>query len=161
MKTNMSCALLLIILWFSPEDVSAECCYGSDDDYCRDGSGASPYCGVGNCNFFGCNCAGGCRGNRQIQDFHPFDKNQDGQVDLQEALQGVKKRSISKQEARNQFHAYDVDGNGYLDSEELEATNDDNEDQDFEDGKVVQKRFLGQARKWIKTMNPLGWFDSR
>ncbi|OJJ07204.1 hypothetical protein ASPVEDRAFT_88458 [Aspergillus versicolor CBS 583.65] len=30
-------------------------------DTCNDGTPATPYCGYGQCNVFGCNCDGGCR----------------------------------------------------------------------------------------------------
>lgn len=30
-------------------------------DICYDGTKRTPYCGVGKCNIFGCNCDGGCR----------------------------------------------------------------------------------------------------
>ncbi|XP_019638342.1 PREDICTED: uncharacterized protein LOC109480560 [Branchiostoma belcheri] len=36
---------------------------------CRDGTGGTPYCGRGPCNWFGCNCNGGCRGTkRSVED---------------------------------------------------------------------------------------------
>ncbi|KAF2668931.1 hypothetical protein BT63DRAFT_246054 [Microthyrium microscopicum] len=40
-------------------DDTAECCYpavNSQGAFCRDGTVGTPYCGIGPCNEFGCNC---------------------------------------------------------------------------------------------------------
>lgn len=39
--------------------VRADCCDTSYDGYCPDGTEATHYCGVGQCNLFGRNCDGG------------------------------------------------------------------------------------------------------
>jgi len=71
---------------------------------CKDGTPSTPYCGYGKCNFFGCNCKGGCRkakegrsleenrdapGLEEFKAFKAIDTNGDGLIDMEEASAGV------------------------------------------------------------------------
>jgi hypothetical protein len=61
--------LLSIILMSTIKPLKSECCKSQitcrknrlNLHYCDDCSESSPYCGLGKCNLFGCNCDGGCR----------------------------------------------------------------------------------------------------
>ncbi|XP_078608019.1 uncharacterized protein LOC144879976 isoform X2 [Branchiostoma floridae x Branchiostoma japonicum] len=61
---------LLTVLMVHPAD--SACCRATKrqcsggwwkrcSDRCHDGTKGTPYCGYGPCNWFGCNCRGGCR----------------------------------------------------------------------------------------------------
>lgn len=50
--------------------VTAECCRPASWNRCKDGTLITPCCGRGGCNFFCCNCDGGCRGGGK-RDFVP------------------------------------------------------------------------------------------
>lgn len=47
---------------------SGELCFLSDACPNGDRVTVGPYCGEGNCNIFGCNCEGGCRGGNTSED---------------------------------------------------------------------------------------------
>lgn len=66
--------VISIIFTCYTQEIAADCCtnyltfyYHCGQQYncykylCYDGTEATYYCGVGGCNIFGCNCAGGCR----------------------------------------------------------------------------------------------------
>lgn len=57
-------ALISLSLMLASASVAlADCCYPvcstNGECHCADGTPATPYCGVGKCNIFGCNCDGG------------------------------------------------------------------------------------------------------
>lgn len=61
MTLTCSIAVVVAILAMTCGPVDADCCYKTSDCCCRDGTAGTPYCGVSECNIFGCNCSGGCR----------------------------------------------------------------------------------------------------
>jgi hypothetical protein len=58
---SISAVLTVVLLSIMSDSVTADCCYKVTNCCCRDGTAGTPYCGVGRCNIFGCNCRGGCR----------------------------------------------------------------------------------------------------
>ena len=62
MKTCTLLLLAVALFVIEVDEVTGICCYGQFvGRYCKDCSIKTPYCGVGDCNFFGCQCIGGCR----------------------------------------------------------------------------------------------------
>lgn len=62
--------LTILFIYTFVRPVTSECCRKVCGGRCADSYADSVYCGVGNCNFFGCNCEGGCRkGNCHRQRF--------------------------------------------------------------------------------------------
>ena len=62
MKTCTLLLLAVALFVIEVDEVTGKCCYGQFvGRYCKDCSKKTPYCGVGDCNFFGCQCIGGCR----------------------------------------------------------------------------------------------------
>lgn len=53
MRTRVFCSILGGMLHLNASNYK--------DPMCSDCSSAQPFCGVGKCNVFGCNCEGGCR----------------------------------------------------------------------------------------------------
>lgn len=54
---------LFPLVWLHTAAEKSECCGSIFKPYatCDDGERGTPYCGKGSCDFFGCNCEGGCR----------------------------------------------------------------------------------------------------
>ena len=71
MNRYFQLSLLLIVMATLPEDSQSACCYPSKATLkCFDGTFGTPYCGYKKCNWFGCNCGGGCRGSRDKSDLN-------------------------------------------------------------------------------------------
>ncbi len=61
MVTTGTLILIIIsMLVFTSVQINAECCY-AHNEYCKDCTMGTPFCGYGPCNEFGCQCRGGCR----------------------------------------------------------------------------------------------------
>lgn len=58
---NMKLLLSALVAASLILSVSAHCCGYDNTGHCADGTGATPCCGVGKCNFFCCNCDGGIK----------------------------------------------------------------------------------------------------
>lgn len=43
------------------QGIQGACCHTEADGLCDDGFPGTPYCGVGECNVYGCSCEDGCR----------------------------------------------------------------------------------------------------
>ncbi|XP_013416208.1 protein Diedel [Lingula anatina] len=52
----VACVMATII-----QEAEAACCRKDRGWYCADCTKATPYCGYGSCNIFGCACKDGCR----------------------------------------------------------------------------------------------------
>lgn len=68
MASQLSVILLVTLaIAINLSQTNADCCRETvevnGEDICYDGTIATPYCGHGPCNIFGCNCDGGCRKN--------------------------------------------------------------------------------------------------
>ncbi|CAG7785733.1 unnamed protein product, partial [Allacma fusca] len=120
--------------------VSGECCKSDriGDIWslaaCSDNTAATPCCAYGRCNFFCCNCDGGCRrenrGKRSLNQtdvsvYHTLkslDVNGDGGVDKREAAIFIR-RSRRSVEGFS-FASYDKDGDGVLSALEIDSSPD-------------------------------------
>lgn len=108
--------------------------------YCGDGTLATPYCGYGPCNIFGCNCDGGCRSapgkpasssnetNSQKKEHDrivAYSKSNDEQLDLDEAYELAQsisngpKYNVTVAEFTTLFEKADKDNNGKLSFDEI------------------------------------------
>lgn len=52
---------ILLMSFFYQEIEAVSCCHPSAIGMCNDLTTPTPFCGVGPCNWLGCNCKGGCR----------------------------------------------------------------------------------------------------
>jgi len=75
---------------------------------CLDGTAATPYCGNGPCNIFGCNCDNGCKSGK----YKGFVWDREAPVE-REAAPGLDEYKA--------FMAIDTNGDGVIDMEEASA----------------------------------------
>ncbi|CAG7721624.1 unnamed protein product [Allacma fusca] len=125
-------ASMVVALYVNP--VTSVCCKWAFSDDCEDGELGTPCCGRGEkgCNFFCCNCDGGCRTQNKTRKtnskrqatstdlynrYRSLDINGDGDVDEAEATHYA--RQIRQAEGF-EFAAYDKDGDGVLSPEEID-----------------------------------------
>lgn len=65
-KIICSVFICILLMSYCHQEIEAECCYRRGGlGRCYDGSVPTPFCGVRQCNLFGCQCSGGCRGIRR------------------------------------------------------------------------------------------------
>lgn len=128
----------------------AECCYvpydckeknGDSSHRCADCSEATIYCGVGQCNVFGCNCDGGCRkGNDSLWCWNPafchhrteaeqnvlqliklYDSNQDSALDKEEFETLLEKLPINGGGGGGgEFETLDANSDGLISLSEID-----------------------------------------
>ena len=116
--------------------VNADCCGCPITGYCNDGTtcGYIPNlcCGWGQCNFFCCNCDGGCRSSSEHKqnscngsDFlSRLDEDSSGEADLQELDNFIEKNETPRNTLiYSIFTLLDVNGDGHITDKEFNAAN--------------------------------------
>ena len=104
---------------------------------CADCTSPTPYCGYGRCNFFGCDCAGGCRkkdtslwcyqdkdysassSNETISLLKLYDTDSDSALS-QEEFSALFKDNFDG-EALKEFQTLDVNSDGYVSFSEIDS----------------------------------------
>ncbi|CAG7834734.1 unnamed protein product [Allacma fusca] len=140
-KTKMASPWIICTLVFVSihvAHVSGQCCRADriGDIFslvaCADRSAATPCCAYGSCNFFCCNCDGGCRqenrGKRSLNQtdvsvYHTFkslDENGDGGVDKREVTRFIRRSRRSAEDFS--FASYDKNGDGLLSAHEIDSS---------------------------------------
>jgi len=130
-------AFFSLIFIIAHHEVDAECCH-CRGTRCGDGTECTPYCGYRPCNWFGCDCGGGCRGRKKRQAtsiLNDADVNGDGVISTEEALSYLVTGGIIPEylnasvptfkgangNTPHWFASMDSDGDGFISLGELDS----------------------------------------